>query len=287
MNGWIKLEKALETDPRVLRAARSLARRAAAGDAAKSCNASALQYVTVVIGGLARLWMLADSHAGADDTVELSFEEIDEMLGVPGFCESLPSDWIISRDGKSSELPGFQQHNGSDARRRALTAQRVANHRSSTVKRDSVTPCNADALPDKTRQDKTREKKVPSEPLSGDAPERGAVDRVFDHWRTTHNHPNARLDERRRRIIRAALETYSEADLCLAISGYKNSPHHMGQNDRSTVYDSVELFLRDAKHIDSGIAFARNPPRAGLAAITRANADATADWKPPEVRRAG
>jgi hypothetical protein len=61
----------------------------------------------------------------------------------------------------------------------------------------------------------------------------------------------------------------------------------MGQNDRGTRYDAIDLFLRDAKHIDAGIAFARNPPRAGVSAITRANADATADWMPPEARRAG
>jgi hypothetical protein len=59
----------------------------------------------------------------------------------------------------------------------------------------------------------------------------------------------------------------------------------MGQNDRGTVYDSIELLLRDAKHIDAGLAFARNPPRTGLASISRRNVDATANWQPPELRR--
>lgn len=118
------------------------------------------------------------------------------------------------------------------------------------------------------------------------APDRAVVERVFEHWRATHNHPQARLDERRRKIIRAALASYSESALCESIAGYRNSPHHMGQNDRGTVYDSIELLLRDAKHIDAGLAFARNPPRTDLSSLTRANVDRTADWRPPELRNA-
>lgn len=116
------------------------------------------------------------------------------------------------------------------------------------------------------------------------APDREVVDRIFSHWQAVHRHPSARLDEKRRKLIRAALRSYSEADLCESIAGYRNSPHHMGQNDRGTRYDAIELFLRDAKHIDAGIAFARNPPRTDLSTLTRKNVDATADWLPPELR---
>lgn len=279
MNHWIKIEKALETDPRVLRAARELARR--------ECNAGALHHVTLVVGALARLWIFADSHAREDDTLDMGFEDIDDFLGIPNFCSLLPADWIVEIDEHRVELPCFSEKNGAEARRRALTQKRVAQHRGAEVKRSSVTPRNARALPDKTRQDKTREEEIPSESLSGESPDRGAVQRVFDHWRTTHEHPQARLDDRRRRIIRAALQTYTEADLCEAIAGYRNSPHHMGQNDRGTKYDAIDLFLRDAKHIDAGLAFARNPPRTDLSTLTRANVDRTADWMPPELRHAG
>lgn len=96
------------------------------------------------------------------------------------------------------------------------------------------------------------------------------VQAVFDHWRAEHKHANAQLDQKRLKLIRVALKSYSAEQLCQAISGYKNSPHHMGQNDRKTVYDDIELFLRDAKHIDAGLKFAeqvvprsdwRNDPR--------------------------
>lgn len=106
------------------------------------------------------------------------------------------------------------------------------------------------------RQSQSRAEKI-SVPQKRDA---GPVERVFDHWRSEHKHPKAQLDAKRRRVIEAALKAHDEATLCQAISGYRNSPHHMGENDQRTVYDDIELFLRDAKHIEAGLRFARGPP---------------------------
>lgn len=278
MSGWIKLEKSLETDPRVLRAARALA---GAG------NAPALHGVTLLVGALARLWILADSHARKDDSLDMGFSEIDDYVGIPGFCSALPRDWLVELDEHRVELPGFHAHNGVEARKRALTQKRVARHREGAkepLKRNSVTAGNAPALPDQD-QDQDHKKKVPSEPLSSGL-ERGAVDRVFDHWKTVHGHPGAKLDDKRRKVIRAALATYSEEAVRESISGYKHSPHHQGDNDRGTVYDSIELLLRDAKHIDAGLRFYRDPPRTDLSSVTRRNVAAVADWVPPELRNA-
>lgn len=97
----------------------------------------------------------------------------------------------------------------------------------------------------------------PSVPQERDA---GAVERVFDHWRSEHKHPKAVLEHKRRKLIRTALESYDEQTLCTAISGYRHSPHHMGQNERGTVYDDIEVMLRDGKHIEAGLQFARAPP---------------------------
>lgn len=83
---------------------------------------------------------------------------------------------------------------------------------------------------------------------------------VFEHWKREHGHPKSQLDEKRLKLIRVALKSYTPEQLCQSISGYKNSPHHMGQNDRRTVYDDIELFLRDAKHIDAGLKFAEQGP---------------------------
>jgi hypothetical protein len=103
------------------------------------------------------------------------------------------------------------------------------------------------------------------------------VDRVFDHWRQVHEHSQAKLDDKRRALIRKALKTYTVDLLCESISGYLNSPHHMGQNDRNTKYDDIELFLRDSKHVDAGLKFARAPPSAN-SAVTDHNIRALTDW---------
>lgn len=127
---------------------------------------------------------------------------------------------------------------------------------------------------------------IPEIPSSTSSTAPDEVAEVFDHWRQAHGHQRAQLDPKRRKVIREALARYSVADLCRAISGYRNSPHHMGENDRGTRYDDIELFLRDAKHIDAGLRFADDPPRTGLSKLTRRNVAAIADWQPPEVRRA-
>lgn len=95
----------------------------------------------------------------------------------------------------------------------------------------------------------------------------GPVERIFDHWRSEFRHPKAGLDPKRRRSIQRSLEAYDEDTLKAAISGYKLSPHHMGQNDQRTVYDDISLFLRDAEHIDRGLSFSRAPPAAAKSAV--------------------
>lgn len=162
LSGWIKFEKDLATDPRVMRMAKALDRlfhffepsQSSPDGSFDPCNASALPAVTLVCGALARLWIYADSHAREDDTLDLGASEIDELLGIPGFCSLMPNDWLREIDENTVELPGFQEHNGVEAKKRALTQKRVARHRDSK-KPKSVTTCNASSLPDQD-QTKTR-----------------------------------------------------------------------------------------------------------------------------------
>ena len=285
MSGWIKLEKDLRDDPRFLRMVRAY------------CNAhvtheriSERHCATLLLGCLAQLWMYADSHIREDDTLDLGADEVDELIGVQGFAALMPSDWLEVVDPHRVKLQDFHAHNGTDAKKKALTAKRVANHRIRNVtqeRNDVPASSNAAALPDQTRPDQTRpdQKRVPSEPVelhSTDSP----IQRVFDHWRTVHRHPKAVLDAKRRKLIATALKSYDEATLCLSISGYLWSPHHQGQNDTGTVFDAIELLLRDAKHIDAGLRFHAEPPRADQSQLTRKNVAATQDWEPPEAANA-
>ena len=128
------------------------------------------EYVTLVLGGLAQLWMHADSFARDDDTLELSIHEIDQLTGIEGFAKLLPVDWLEILDEYRVKLPGFQQHNGTEARRKALTAKRVARHRVN-VKRQYVSDGNSYALPDQTRprlnQRRPKEDKTTPIPCEG------------------------------------------------------------------------------------------------------------------------
>lgn len=140
------------------------------------------------------------------------------------------------------------------------------------------------------QEQKQEQDLVPSEPVALErataAREAGAVEKVFAHWQQVHRKPRAQLDEKRRALIRKALKHYSEADLCQSISGYLNSPHHMGTDPKGngTVYDAIELFLRDSAHIDAGLKFYTEPPRTDLSGHTRRNIAATIGWIPPELR---
>lgn len=292
MSGWIKVEKDLESDPRVLRMAKDIGRLFFLfhpTDDLDPCNACAFPGVTLVCGALTRLWIYADSHARDDDTLDMGAQEINEWLGIPNFCSIVPKDWLIEIDEHTVELPGYQQHNGTEARKRALTQKRVAQHR----KRDSVAPSNASALPDQTKtrprprldQTKTKSKiSIPSESLS-DAEPPDDVRQVFDHWRQVWNHRSAALDPKRRATIRKALKGYSVADLCESISGYQNSGHHIGQNERNTVYDGLHVLLRDADHIDAGLRFARDPPQLS-SKLQQHNVAVLQEWRPQELRDA-
>jgi len=75
---------------------------------------------------------------------------------------------------------------------------------------------------------------------------------IFEYWKITLKHPKARLDDKRKKLINNALKLgYEPNDLMDAIEGCSKSPYHMGCDGRNTtLYDDLELILRDAKHID-------------------------------------
>ena len=100
---------------------------------------------------------------------------------------------------------------------------------------------------------------VKPETLSSDLSD---CDVVFDHWRSVMGHDKSKLDDKRKSLIRRAIKLgYSVDDLKNSITGYSQSPFHMGDNDKQTRYDGLDLILRDGSKIDAGLAFFANPPR--------------------------
>lgn len=78
----------------------------------------------------------------------------------------------------------------------------------------------------------------------------GDVAVVWDSYIEATGKTRAHLSTARRRLISAALAAYPRDDVVAAVRGWRWSRHHCGQNDRGTVYNDIELLLRDAKHIE-------------------------------------
>jgi hypothetical protein len=262
--GWVKMEKSLETDLRTRALARALRDVYVTPERHASDDQAYTQefFITLVLGALCRLWFRADAHISDDDTLSpLTLEDINEIVGVDQFAELIPDDWLQVVDAKTIKLPDFQLHNGIHAKGRALATKRTARWRES-VTLDSL---NGDARCDGAasrgrHQTKTKTKTKKDTPTPR---ERVAeVEKIFNHWAQVHGHKQACLDDKRYGVIAARLKDgYTEQQLIDAISGYLNSPHHMGTNDKNTKYNDISLLLRDASHVDAGIKFHVEPPR--------------------------
>lgn len=117
-----------------------------------------------------------------------------------------------------------------------------------------------------------------SEPETKSLAEKQA-DEVFEHWKTTLNHPRAVFSKERKRAVLARLkEGHDVETLERAVDGCAKTPHNMGQNDRGEVYDDLQLICRDTAHVER---FARNadaPPKADSKGRAT-NADR--DWSRP------
>lgn len=88
------------------------------------------------------------------------------------------------------------------------------------------------------------------------------VAEVFGHWQKVMNKARAKLDDKRRKLIKARLDAgYSVDDLKQAITGCSLSPYHMGENENGSRYDGIDLILRDASKVDQFLGYFRMPPR--------------------------
>lgn len=107
------------------------------------------------------------------------------------------------------------------------------------------------------------------------------IAQIFDHWKTVMNHPNAKLDDKRKAIIRKALKSgYNTEQLCQAITGCSYTPHNMGDNDRGQRYDGLHVILRDGDQIDRFMHNCHQPPRplSDAERRTQANLRVMEDW---------
>jgi hypothetical protein len=127
-----------------------------------------------VVGKLLRVWAWFDEQTENGNAPSVTKALLDRYVGVTNFCESMKNaGWLIEQDS-TIQLPNFDRHNGATAKKRVLSAKRVANYRNCNA---DVTPlkqnCNAasvtDALPriDKIREDKNTNTNTPHSPPRG------------------------------------------------------------------------------------------------------------------------
>ncbi len=120
---------------------------------------------------------------------------------------------------------------------------------------DSATNRRVIGAEKKGKENKRKEKDIrgvetPAVCIS-DSSSHDACIQIFEHWQKTMNHPQAKFDGKRKRVIVKALELGFDVDkLKQAIDGCKNTSFNMGKNDRNQVYDDITLILRDAEHIE-------------------------------------
>lgn len=142
-----------------------------------------------------------------------------------------------------------------------------------------------------TRQETETEKKTFVEQVRPVVQKKSSSDvlTIFEHWKDFMKHPNAKLDDKRKKIISKALGFgYSVEELCDAITGCSFTPHNIGFNDRGQRYDGLHVILRDGDQIDRFTHNCYNPPRPltkadelhynNLAAGASWAADKKAEW---------
>lgn len=134
-----------------------------------------------------------------------------------------------------------------------------------------------------TNQNRDRvetEAEAEAETPSSGKPDRSAeIQAVFSHWQDRCDHPRAKLDDKRKRLIRARLKDgYTVDDLMRAIDGCARSPFHQGDNDGGKVYDDLGLICRDGAHVDQFLKIADEPDTGGMSAAGRKTAAAAREF---------
>jgi hypothetical protein len=154
---------------------------------------------------------------------------------------------------------GWQIHGYLDAQRssdeiresREKDAKRKADVRKMSVRTPAGQVTESERNPEgvrdveKSREEERREEKTTALSTAS------TVRTVFDAWiASTGRTPQTVLDSKRERLIRNALKAFPVQDVLDAVDGWSFSPHHRGENDRHTIYNDLNVLLRDAAQVE-------------------------------------
>ncbi len=128
-----------------------------------------------VVGKLIRIWQWFDKHTEDGNALGVTFALPDRISGVTGFGEAMSlAGWLV-QSGSVLTMPKFDRHNGESAKKRALTAERVAKSKQKS-NAPSVTEALPTALP---REEKIRED---SKPINTKAERNANATRLPPDW---------------------------------------------------------------------------------------------------------
>lgn len=84
----------------------------------------------LTVGKLLKVWRWFDQQTVSGNADGVTLPLLDRIIGVSGFSQAMCNvGWLVVDDAGIS-LPNFDRHNGKTAKDRALTAKRVAKHKS-------------------------------------------------------------------------------------------------------------------------------------------------------------
>lgn len=218
-------------------------------------------------GGLARRSQVTDMELDRALAVLSSPDPDDKSKVNEGRrIEEVERGWFIANHAYYRDLRTDQQ---------IKTAERVRKFREkATVTCTDVTHGNDVKRPVRTDQKQIRseaETDQKEEEKNPPNPPRGEVVEVFDFWRANTGHLKALLTGDRKRRIEARLkEGATVAELKTAIRNRANSPFHMGDNPQGTVWDGIEVLLKNRAQVEKFMALsAPTRPRAPVNAATQ------------------
>jgi hypothetical protein len=130
-----------------------------------------------IVGRLLKIWSWADTHSIDGKDIPLSRKNIDEMTKKRGFAKAMEEvGWLAGNDGCLT-FPDFHKHNGSTAKGRAVTSNRVEKFRAGNASAvttppngnaNTVTTVTDEALPD--REGEEDQIATDTDPHAGCAP---------------------------------------------------------------------------------------------------------------------
>lgn len=168
---WIKMAVGLRTHPKVVRMATML-------------KADRLR----VVGGLHAVWGLFDTHSVGGQLDGYTAEVLDADLGWKGFTAAMVAVRWLEETAEGVSAPGYEEHNGPNAKRRAMETSRKGRARKASAEspQDDDTQCGqvsaSDADKMRNREEKRREEDTPQPPKGGAAADPPGFVEFWSSW---------------------------------------------------------------------------------------------------------